>query len=279
MKTNSLTGIRAWIFHLVSILISALFLLPLLWMFAASLRQPGLPPPQTVEWLPEPVSWSNYARIFKLLPLGRYLFNSLMVAGMAVPLTLLTASLSGFAMAQLAQRARNRLIVLSVVLLLIPITAVWLARFMLYRELGLFNSHAALILPSLMGSSPLFVLLFYWNFRRIPAELFEAARMDGAGHLRFLFQIALPLCRAPLLTVGMFTFIGSWNSLAWPLLVTNTPEWRPISVGLQQFVSEAGPEVHLQMAGAVIATAPVLLIYFLVQKEFTEGISLSGLKA
>ena len=93
-----------------------------------------------------------------------------------------------------------------------------------------------------------------------------------------LFGILLPLCRAPLLTVGMFTFIGSWNALAWPLLVTNTPDWRPISVGLQQFVSEAGAEVHLQMAGAVIATVPVLLIYFLIQKEFTEGISMSGLK-
>ena len=96
--------------------------------------------------------------------------------------------------------------------------------------------------------------------------------------MRFLFGILLPLCRAPLLTVGMFTFIGSWNALAWPLLVTNSPNWRPISVGLQQFVSEAGAEVHLQMAGAVIATVPVLLIYFLIQKEFTEGISMSGLK-
>ena len=106
----------------------------------------------------------------------------------------------------------------------------------------------------------------------------HAAGIDGAGHVRFLFQIMLPLCRAPLLTVGMFTYIGSWNSLAWPLLVTNTPDWRPISVGLQQFVSEAGAEVHLQMAGAVIATVPVLLVYFLVQREFTEGISMSGLK-
>ena len=106
----------------------------------------------------------------------------------------------------------------------------------------------------------------------------ELHRIDGAGHVRFLLQIMLPLCRAPLLTVGMFTYIGSWNALAWPLLVTNTPDWRPISVGLQQFVSEAGAEVHLQMAGAVIATLPVLLAYFLIQREFTEGISMSGLK-
>ena len=114
--------------------------------------------------------------------------------------------------------------------------------------------------------------------RGIPGELWDAARIDGAGHLRFLFQIVMPLCRAPLLTVGMFTFIGSWNALGWPLLVTNTPTWRPIAVALQKFVTEAGPEVHLQMAGAVIATIPVLILYALVQKEFTEGISMSGLK-
>ena len=114
--------------------------------------------------------------------------------------------------------------------------------------------------------------------RGIPTELWEAARIDGASHLRFLFQIVLPLCRAPLLTVGMLTFIGSWNALGWPLLVTNTPAWRPISVALLKFVNEAGAEVHLQMAGAVIATIPVLLLYALIQKEFTEGISMSGMK-
>jgi ABC-type glycerol-3-phosphate transport system permease component len=122
------------------------------------------------------------------------------------------------------------------------------------------------------------IFLLRQFMRGIPNELWDSARIDGAGHARFLFQILLPLCRAPLLTVGMFTYIGSWNALAWPLLVTNTPDWRPISVGLQQFVSEAGAEVHLQMAGAVIATFPVLLAYFLIQREFTEGISMSGLK-
>jgi len=98
------------------------------------------------------------------------------------------------------------------------------------------------------------------------------------GHVGFLLKIVVPLSRAPLLTVGMLTLISSWNALAWPLLVTNTPAWRPLTVGLQKFVSEAGAEVHLQMAGAVIAIVPILLAYLIVQKEFTEGIVMSGLK-
>jgi len=138
------------------------------------------------------------------------------------------------------------------------------------------NNWPALTIPFVASAFSIFLLRQF--MRGIPGELYDAARIDGAGHLRFLFQIVLPLCRAPLLTVGMFTFIGSWNALGWPLLVTNTPTWRPIAVALQKFVSEAGPEVHLQMAGAVIATIPVLILYGLVQKEFTEGISMSGLK-
>lgn len=138
------------------------------------------------------------------------------------------------------------------------------------------NSWPALTIPFMASAFSIFLLRQF--MRGLPNELWDAARIEGAGHVRFLFQIAVPLCRAPLLTVGMFTYIGSWNALAWPLLVTNTPDWRPIAVGLQQFASEAGTEVHLQMAGAVIATAPVLLAYFLIQREFTEGISISGFK-
>ena len=154
------------------------------------------------------------------------------------------------------------------------LTVSWLHR---ASPIAWLNSWPALTIPFMTSAFSIFLLRQF--LRNIPSDLWDAACIDGAGHLRFLFQIVLPLCRAPLRTVAMFTFIGSWNSLAWPLLVTNTPDWRPISVGLQQFVREAGPEVHLQMAGAVIATLPVLIAYFLIQKEFTEGISMSGLKA
>ena len=153
------------------------------------------------------------------------------------------------------------------------LTVSWLHR---VSPIPWLNNWPALTIPFMVSAFSIFLLRQF--MRGIPGELYEAARIDGAGHLRFLFQIVLPLCRAPLLTVGMFTFIGSWNALGWPLLVTNTPHWRPIAVALQKFVTEAGPEVHLQMAGAVIATLPVLVIYALVQKEFTEGISMSGLK-
>jgi len=122
------------------------------------------------------------------------------------------------------------------------------------------------------------IFLLRQFFAQIPDELFDAARIDGSGHLRFLFQVVLPLSKAPLMVIMVLTFIGSWNSLAWPLLVTNTPDWRPISVGMMNFVTEAGQEIHYIMAGAFITIIPILILYFFTQKQFTESIARSGLK-
>ena len=116
------------------------------------------------------------------------------------------------------------------------------------------------------------IFLLRQFFAQIPDELFDAAQIDGAGHLRFLWSVVLPLSKAPLM------FIGTWNSLAWPMLVTNSPDWRPIAVGLNGFIDEAGQMLNLMMAGAVITVIPILVLYFFTQKQFTESIARSGLK-
>ena len=139
-------------FHAAALGISAVFLVPVLWVVAASLRRPGLPPPATIEWLPDPVAWSNYARIFEVLPLARYLANSLLVTGLAVPLTVLVASWAGFAMAQLPARVRHALLALAVIVRMVPLTAIWLTRFLVVRELGLSDSIWALLAPVWMLS-------------------------------------------------------------------------------------------------------------------------------
>jgi ABC-type glycerol-3-phosphate transport system permease component len=122
------------------------------------------------------------------------------------------------------------------------------------------------------------IFLLRQFFSQIPSELFDAAKIDGAGHLRFLISVVLPLSRAALMTVILFAFIGAWNALDWPLLVTNSDDWRPIAVGLTNFLTDEQQRIQLQMAGAVITMVPILVIYFFTQKQFTEGIALSGLK-
>ena len=269
--------IRTVGFHTVSILISALFVLPLIWMFAASLRQPGLPPPRTMEWLPDPLMWSNYMRVFQTLPIGRYILNSLLVAGTAVPITLVTASLAGFAMAQLNRRGQDRLIILSVILLIIPTTAVWLARFILFRGLGLFNTHAALIAPSLMGSSPLFVLLFFWSFRRIPPELYEAARIDGASLLNIWWRVALPLSSATIVVVSILTFLLYWGDFVTPLFYLKSQTLYTLPVGLRQLQELDRTNWPLLLTGSVIMTLPAVLLFAIVQRFFLPENRLSGI--
>ena len=264
-------------FHAVSILISALFILPLVWMASASLRQPGLPPPRTIEWWPEPLTWSNYNRIFEILPLGRYIFNSLLVAGVAVPITLVTASLAGFAMTQLNRRGRESLLGLSVVLLVVPTVAVWVARFILFRTLGLFNSYAALLAPALMGSSPLFVLLFFWSFRRIPRELYDAARMDGAGPLEIWWRVALPLSGATVIVVGILTFLLYWGDFTTPLFYLKSQTLYTLPVGLRQLQDLDRTNWPLLLAGAMVMTLPSVLLFGIVQRFFLPENRLAGI--
>ena len=278
MQVNSSRRIfHAIAFHAVSILISALFILPLVWMASASLRQPGLPPPRTMEWWPEPLAWSNYNRIFEMLPLGRYIFNSLLIAGIAVPITLVTASLAGFAMTQLNRRGRESLLGLSVVLLVVPTVAVWVARFILFRTLGLFNSYAALLAPALMGSSPLFVLLFFWSFRRIPRELYDAARMDGAGPLEIWWRVALPLSSATVIVVGILTFLLYWGDFTTPLFYLKSQTLYTLPVGLRQLQELDRTNWPLLLAGAMVMTLPSVLLFGIVQRFFLPENRLAGI--
>ena len=114
--------------------------------------------------------------------------------------------------------------------------------------------------------------------KQIPEELWDSAQIDGAGHVRYLLTVIIPLSRAPLVTLALFTFLGAWNSLAWPILVTTDESWRPISYGFLAFLDDAGSVFNLQMAGSIISMLPVLIFYFFVQKQFTESIATSGLK-
>jgi multiple sugar transport system permease protein len=254
--------------HLVRLLVAAVCLLPFWWMLMASLRQPGLPPPTTVEWLPGQPSVESYASVFELLPFGRYLLNSLAVVVLAVPLTIVTASLAGLGMALLERRARVTLVVLSVMLLLVPVTALWLTRFLVVRWIGLGDSLLALVLPALAGSSPFFVLIYYWTFRRLSREVFEMARLDGAGPFATWRRIGLPLARPATVAVAVLTFILYWSDFISPLLYLRSPDLYTLPLGLRQLQQLDRGDWPILMAGAVLLTVPAVLFFLLVQRRF-----------
>lgn len=262
--------------HVLPILVAALFLLPLLWMITAALREPGLPPPRSVEWLPTSPSPENFATVFELLPFGRYLLNSLAVVALALPLTIITASMAGFAMAQLERRSRVALVVVSVALLLVPITALWLTRFLLFSWVGLTDSLLALVVPALAGSSPLFVLLFYWTFRRMSVEIFETAHLEGAGVITVWRRIALPNARATVMAVAVLTFILYWSDFISPLLYLRDQGLYTLPLGLRQLQQLDPTDWPLLMAGAVLLTLPAVLFFMVVQHLFLGERGLRG---
>lgn len=254
--------------QLLPILVAAVFLLPLLWMITAALREPGLPPPRSIEWLPSSPSPDNFAAVFELLPFGRYLLNSLAVVMLAVPLTIITASMAGFSMALLERRSRVALVVVSVALLMVPITALWLTRFLLFSWVGLTDSLLALVVPALAGSSPLFVLLFYWTFRRVSPEIFETAHLDGAGAFTVWRRIALPNARPTTVAVAVLTFILFWSDFISPLLYLRDQDLYTLPLGLRQLQQLDPTDWPLLMAGAVMLTLPAVLFFLVVQHLF-----------
>ena len=269
--------IRPMVHHSLALMVTVLFLLPLFWALINALRAVGAPPPNTVEWWPADAHWENFGQVFELLPFGRYLINSVLVVALAIPVTLATASLAGFSIAQLPNRSQRYLLFFCVVVMMIPAASVWLARFQLLRWLGLLDTLWALIIPAFAASNPLFVLLFYWNFRRIPTETFEAARLDGASALTVWWRMALPMARPTIIGVTLLTFVLYWSDFVSPVLYIFDPSWYTLPVGLQILKQLDATNWPLLMSGAIIMTVPVILLFGFMQRFFLHDISIAGL--
>lgn len=248
--------------------IAAVFLVPLLWIVSASLRAPDQPPPRAVEWLPDPISFAAWEQLFAIVPFGRYLGNSLLVVAVGVPLSLLVASAAGFAIAQLTAPMRRAMVVASVVLLLVPITALWLTRFLLYNAAGITDTPLVLLAPALLGGSPLFVLLYAWAFSRIPPELIDAARLEGCGAIGAWWRVGLPLAVPTTVAVATLAFLLFWGDFVSPSLYLRSPDWATLTVGLRQLQQLDRNDWPVLMAGAVVLAIPAVALFAIAQRSF-----------
>jgi len=252
----------------VAIAFGLLFLLPLWFLVAGSFREPGTVPPRTPELFPRPVSTESYGDAFALVDLGRYLLNSLAVAALTVPPAVLVASWAGFALLLLAGRARLVLLAVSFAALMIPVTALLVPRFTLYRWLGLTDTWVPLVAPALLGLSPFYVLLFYWSFRRLPPELFEAARLEDARPFVMWRRLAMPLVRPVTVAVALLAFIASWGNFLDPLVYLFDPDLYTLPLGLRSLAVLDRTNYPVLLAAAVAATAPVVLAFAVAQRFF-----------
>ncbi len=280
-KYHFSTSTRIKILSYVILVFGAILsLVPFVWMVSTSLKSLG--EALGTNFFPSTLHFENYAEAWRKALFSEYFLNSLIITAITLAGELTFSVLAAYAFARMKFPGRDLIfsILLSTIMIpamvfIIPnfLTVTWLGRI---GPVPWINNWPSLTIPFMGSIFSIFLLKQF--FAQVPDELFDSAQIDGAGHLRFLLQIVLPLSKAPIMVIVVLSFIGTWNSLAWPMLVTNTPDWRPISVGLMNFVNEAGQEINLTMAGAFITIIPILIIYFFTQKQFTESIARSGLK-
>ena len=271
---------RNFLTYLVLVFGAVIAIFPFFWMISTSLMSLG--EAQGTRLLPSAVHLENYANAWQEAKFSLYMWNSVRITFITLAGELVVSILAAYAFARIKFPGRDLIFALLLSTLMIPamvtiipnfLTVTWLGRI---GPIKWINNWPALTIPFMGNIFSIFLLRQF--FIQIPDELFDSAQIDGAGHLRFLWSVVLPLSKAPVLVIVVLSFIGTWNALAWPLLVTNSPDWRPVSVGLYSFIDEAGQRINLMMAGAFIVIIPVLVLYFITQRQFTESISRSGLK-
>jgi len=267
----------AIIWYLLLSVTAVAVMLPFIWMLSTSLKGPkevfAYPP----SWIPAEWRWQNYVDAWRGARFGRYFFNSVFVA-LAVTLgQVVTCSMAAYAFARMRFKGKDLLFALYLSTTMISTQVTLVPSYLVMKWLGWMDSYKALIVPFL--TSPFAIFIMRQNFMTLPRELEEAARLDGCGRLRFLVQILLPLSKPVIAAQALFAFMGNWNSYLWPLIITTRQDLRTLQIGLRYFVSqEGGTQWGLFMAAAVMVSLPVIVIYFLVQKSFVEGIATTGLK-
>jgi ABC-type glycerol-3-phosphate transport system permease component len=258
---------------------------PFLWMISTSLMT--LSEITFGKLIPSSLQFNNYVEAWNRANFAQFMWNSVRITAITLTGQLLFCIPAAYAFARMKFAGKNILFSMMLATIMIPevarfipnyLTVIWLGRLSdALLGFGWINNWPALTIPFM--ATPFTIFLLRQFFLQIPEELWDAARIDGAGHARFLRSVVIPLSRAPIMTSITFGFIGSWNSLLWPLLLTQTDDWRPVAVGLTKFVNSDAPNaLHLQMAAAVMMIIPILILYFFTQRQFVEGIAASGLK-
>ncbi|MEM7134088.1 MAG: carbohydrate ABC transporter permease [Chloroflexota bacterium] len=271
--------LRSLMNHGVLILGSIIFVVPLFFMVSTSLkamRQIALFPP---EWIPDPVIWLNYPDVFLYAPMHKYFLNTIFIVVPAIIGAVVTSSLAAYAFARLRAPGKNFLFMMVLSTMMLPAIVTMIPTYILFAKLGWIGTFRPLTIPPLAGSA-FFVFLMRQFFMTIPRELEDAALIDGCSHTRIYTSIILPLAKPVLATVTIFAFMGAWNEYLGPLIYLGNKDQYTLSLGLQVFVSsqQRQAEWGMMMAASTMMVMPVILLFFFAQKQFVQGITLTGIK-
>jgi multiple sugar transport system permease protein len=263
--------------HVVLIALSATFLVPLIWLITSSLKTEAqilkFPP----EWIPNPITIENYPKGLTFIPFWRYLLNTSTICAAAVLGTIISCSLVAYGLARLRWPGRNLLFYIIIGTMMLPFQVTMVPVFVMFARIGLVDTLWPLIIPHFFGNA-FYIFLMRQFFLTIPMELTEAARIDGCTEWDIYRRIILPLSKPVLAAVGLFAFMASWNDYMGPLIYLADEHKYTLSLGLASFSSQYGSYPGMLMAVTTVITVPIIVIFFLAQRTFIQGITLTGIK-
>lgn len=264
--------------YLALILVTILMLFPLIIVVLVSFTPNEITQTWPPKLIPSAFTLDNYTDLFGRLPIGRELLNTIVFAGAVTIISVFFDSLAAYGLSRVDFKGRGVLLGVLIATMMIPGMALLIPVYKLLADMGLVNSYLGIIIPRMADVGGIFLLRQF--FISIPKDLDNAARIDGAGEFRIFAQIVLPNSIPAILTVGMFNFMGNWNDLLWPLIMTSRPETRTITAGLAMLTGHGSSVTPygVVMAGALISALPLLIVFFFVQQRFVEGIAMTGMK-
>ena len=261
---------------LFMLLLVVIALFPFVWMLSSSFKEEKEMFVFPIQWIPTVFHTENYSTAWNMVNFGKAMLNSLKIAGIITIGQLLTSATAAYAFAKIPFRGRNKVFLGYLATMMVPFQVVMIPQFILFRQMGINNTHLALILPGIFSVFGVFMLRQF--FQGIPDELIEASRLDGCNEFMILVRIILPLSGAALSSLAIFTFRWQWNDYLAPLIYLNDKKLFPVTIALAQFRMENMTLYTLIMAGSVISLVPVVVLFLFTQKYLIEGITMSGLK-
>lgn len=263
-------------YYVVSIVLAVIALIPFLWMISTSLKSRGALMSIPIEWIPSEPTLDGYAKVFSRFPFLRTIGNSLLISVAYTLITLISASMAAFAFAKLRFRGSGAILSVYIVTMMIPTQVTMIPLFVVMNRLGLIDSYASVILPSMF--KPFAVFLLVQQMKTIPNDYIDAARIDGAGLFQTYRKVALPLCIPTLATLAVTTFMESWNDYLWPLLMLTDRNKMTLPIALSTLNGQYSTEYNVLMAGSLISMIPIIIIYIAAQKQFKSGLMAGGIK-
>jgi ABC-type glycerol-3-phosphate transport system permease component len=277
-RTAMMDRVKRLAIHLVLIAGSLLFLLPFIWAVSTSLKPDSdvfVFPPQ---FIPDSPQWQNYPDALTAVPFGRYALNTLFLAAARIIGNILSCTLVAFAFARLRWKGRDVMFFIVLATMMIPEEVTLIPQYIIYAKIGWVNTYLPLTVPSFFAGSAFYIFLLRQFFMTIPRDLDEAARVDGASFFQVYWRIIMPLSTPALVTVGIFTFQNSWNAFFGPLIYLQDRSLYTVSLGLSLFQEQYYTDWTLLMAASVAIMLPTLIVFFLLQRRFIEGVTFTGLK-